>query len=168
MLRADMNRVVDYIKHKRRVAQLTPAFNCMPRGFIDMDSAGFVGLGYSFPDNAIVGTALGFRVQRSAALAANHIDWLDELGTTTYATTLLIAAAGAFTAIDQTYTEAGACGVFATGGGELIHIDGSTVNGNNGTFLSTSATANALVLAAIPGDSTAIVDEAAVATSVFI
>ena len=164
MLRTDMNRVVDFIKHKKR----TGGIGCMPRGFIDMDSAGFTASGYAFADNAHVGTALGFRVQRSAALANNHIDWLDELGTTTYATTLLIAAAGAFTAVDQTYTEAGACGVFSAGGGELIRIDGSTVNGNNGTFLSTSATANTLVLAAIPGESTPIVDEAAVATSVFI
>ncbi|MCJ7443273.1 MAG: hypothetical protein MUO26_01860 [Methanotrichaceae archaeon] len=168
MLRTDMNRIADYIKHTRRVLQLTPAINELPRGFMDMDSAGFVGSGYAFADNALVGTVMGFRVYRSAALADNHIDYLDPLGTTTYHSTILIAAAGAFTAVDQTYTEAGACGVFSAGGGELIHIDGSTVNGNNGTFLSTSATANTLVLAAIPGDSTAIVNEAAVATSVFI
>jgi len=168
MLRSDMNRVAAFLKHTRRVAQLLPAVNCMPRGFIDMDSAGFAGSGYAFPDNALVGTVMGCRVYRSAALANNHIDLLDPSGTITYHSTILQAAAGAFTAVDQTYTEAGACGVFAAGGGELINISDSTVNGNNGTFLSTSATANTLVLAAIPGDSTAIVNEAAVATSVFI
>jgi len=133
-----------------------------------MDAAGFSASGYAFADNAHVGTAMGLRIQRSAALADNHIDYLDELGTTTHYTTLLIAAAGAFTAVDWTYTEAGACGVFEAGGGELINITGSVNNGNNGTFLSTSAGANTLVLTPLPGESTDIVDEAAVATSVFI
>ncbi len=165
MLRADMNRVVDFIKHTKRAMGV----GCLPRaGVIAMDSAGLVGSGYAFGDGDIVSSFMGFVVGRVAALADNHIDFIEQTGGTTVHSTLLIAAAGAFTAVDQTYTEAGACGVFAAGGGELIHIDGSTVNGNNGTFLSTSATANTLVLSALPGESSAIVDEAAVATSVFI
>lgn len=168
MLRTDMNRIANFLKHSRRISQLIPAVNCMPRGFVDMDSAGFTGSGYAFADNDFVGTVMGCRVYRSAALANNHIDLLDPSGTLTFHSTLLIAAAGAFTSVDQTYTEAGAYGVFDPLGGELINISGSLVNGNNGTFRSTAATANTLVLAAIPGDSTAIVDEAAVATSVFI
>jgi hypothetical protein len=164
MLRSDNVRAVEFLRHAKRSLGLGQ----LPRGFLDMDAAGFSASGYAFADNAHVGTAMGFRIQRSAALADNHIDYLDELGTTTYDTTHLIAAAGAFTAVDQTYTEAGACGVFEAAGGELINITGSTVNGNNGTFLSTSATANTLVLSALPGESTDIVDEAAVATSVFI
>ncbi len=165
MLRTDMNRVDNFIKHSKRAMGV----GCLPRGgALLMDSAGFVGLGYSFADGAIVGSVNGFPVVRLASLAANHIDFIEPTGGTTVHSTLLIAAAGAFTAVDQTYTEAGACGVCAAGGGELLHIDGSTVGGNSGTFLSTSATANTLVLAALPGESTAIVDEAAVATSVFI
>ena len=164
MLRTDHVRAVNYVKHKKR----TLGVGCLPRGFLDMDAAGFSASGYAFADNDHVGTAMGLRIQRSAALADDHIDYLDELGTTTYASTILQAAAGAFTAVDWTYTEAGACGVFAAGGGELINITGSTANGNNGTFLSTSATANTVVLTPLPGESTDIVDEAAVATSIFI
>ena len=163
MLRSDNVRAVNFLKHAKRAMGLGQ----LPRGFLNMDAAGFAASGYAHPDNAHVGTAMGFLIQRSAALANNHIDYLDELEGTTYHTTLLIAAAGAFTVVDWTYTEAGVCGVFAVGG-ELINITESTVKGNNGTFLSTFANANTVILTALPGESTAIQEEAAVATSVFI
>jgi len=53
---------------------------------------------------------------------------------------------GAFTAADQTYTDAGKCGVFKAAGGETIIITGSALN--NGTFTSVSADANTLVVTA--------------------
>ena len=162
MLRSDHVRAIEFVKNSKR------NLHEIKRGKLDMDAAGFAGSGYAFADNAFLGTVLGLKLQRSAALANNHIDYVDELETTTYDTTLLIAAAGAFTAVDQTYTEAGACGVFAAGGAEIINITGSTLGSNNGTFLSTSATANTLVVSALPGESVAVVDEAAVATSIFI
>jgi len=164
MLRSDHVRAVNFLRHAKRSLGLGQ----LPRGYLDMDAAGFAASGYAFPDDAHVGTAMGLRIQRSDALDNNHIDYLDELGTTTIDTTLLIAAAGAFTAVNWTYTENGECGVFAVGGGELINITGSVNNGNNGTFLSSSAGANTVVLTPLPGESTDIVDEAAVATSVFI
>ena len=163
MLRSDNVRAVNFLRHSKRSLGLGQ----LPRGYLDMDAAGFAASGYAFADNAIVGTAMGHRITRSEALADDHIDLIDEAGTT-HDTTLLLAAAGAFTAVDWTYTEAGVCGVFAAGGGELINITGSTANGNNGTFLSTSANADTVVLTPLPGESSDIVDEAAVATSVFI
>ena len=163
MLRSDHVRAVNFLRHAKRQLGLGQ----LPRGYLDMDAAGFAGSGYAFVDNAKVGTAMGFLITRSAALADNHIDFID-WDANTHHTTLLIAAAGAFTAADWTYTEAGVCGVFEATGGELINITGSTVNGNNGTFLSDSATADTLVLLTLPGESADIVDEAAVATSVFI
>ena len=160
MLRSDHVRAIEFVKNSKR------NLHEIKRGKLDMDAAGIAASGYA--DNAFLGTVLGLKLQRSAALADNHIDYVDELETTTYDTTLLIAAAGAFTAVDQTYTEAGACGVFAAGGAEIINITGSTLGSNNGTFLSTSATVNTLVVSALPGESVAVVDEAAVATSIFI
>ena len=162
MQRADHVRAIEFVLNaKRNLKEIK-------RGKLDMDAANFAAAGYAFADNAFLGTVLGLKLQRSAALADNHIDYVDELETTTYDTTLLIAANGAFTAVDQTYTEAGACGVFAAGGAEIINITGSTLGSNNGTFLSTSATVNTLVVSALPGESVAVVDEAAVATSIFI
>ena len=164
MLRSDHVRAIEFMIHAKRT------LGELKRGKMDMDAAGFAASGYAFADNAFLGTVFGIKLQRSDALADNHIDYVDELETTTYDTTLLIcgAAAGAFTAVDATYTEAGACGVFDSGGGEIINITGATAGANNGTFLSTSGTANTLVLAALPGESVAPVDDAGLTGVVFI
>lgn len=58
----------------------------------------------------------------------------------------LVSDTGAFTVANQTYTDAGKCGVFKAGGGETIIITGSALN--NGTFTTVSATANAVVVTA--------------------
>lgn len=73
-------------------------------------------------------------------------------GTTNVDLAHLISDTGAFTAADQTYTDAGKCGVFKAAGGETIVITGS--GSNNGTFTTASATANTVVFTA------GIVDEA--------
>ena len=153
MLRSDHVRAIEFVIHKKRMLKE------IKRGKLDMDAAGFVGSGYDFVDNAFLGTVLGLKLQRSAALANNHIDYVDELESTTYDTTLLITTAGTMTAATQTYTEVGACVVFS--GDEIIHTTGFANKGNNGTFLATSQTANTLVLAALPGESDTIVDEGA-------
>ena len=67
-------------------------------------------------------------------------------GTTTIDLTHLISDTGAFTAANQTYTDAGKCGVFKAAGGETIVITGSALN--NGTFTTVSATANTVVVTA--------------------
>ena len=153
MLRTDHVRAIEFaILQKRKLGELK-------RGFLDMDAAGFAASGYAFADDAFLGTVLGLKLQRSDALADNHIDYYDELEGTTYATTLLITTAGTMTAATQTYTEVGACGVFS--GDELINTTGFANKGNNGTFLATSQTANTLVLSALPGESDDIVDEGA-------
>lgn len=64
-------------------------------------------------------------------------------GTTNVDVPHLVSDTGAFTAVDQTYTDAGKCGVFKAGGGETIVITGS--GSNNGTFTTVSATANTVV-----------------------
>jgi len=153
MLRSDHVRAIEFVKNSKR------NLHEIKRGKLDMDAAGFVGSGYDFVDNAFLGTVLGLKLQRSAALANNHIDYVDELESTTYDTTLLITTAGTMTAATQTYTEVGACVVFS--GDEIIHTTGFANKGNNGTFLATSQTANTLVLAALPGESDTIVDEGA-------
>lgn len=73
-------------------------------------------------------------------------------GTTTIDLTHLVSDSGAFTAADQTYTDAGKCGVFKAAGGETIVITGSA--SNNGVFTTASATANTVVF------TTGIVNEA--------
>jgi len=60
--------------------------------------------------------------------------------------THLVSDTGAFTVADQTYTDAGKCGVFKAAGGETIVITGSA--SNNGTFTSASATADTVVVTA--------------------
>lgn len=154
MLRSDHVKAIEFvINEKRNAADIK-------RGKLDMDAAGFAASGYAFADNQFLGTVLGLKLQRSAALADNHIDHVDELESTTYETTLLIGggAAGAFTNADGKYTEAGACGVFASGGGEIIRVGEATKN--NGTYLTTSAAANYVVLAALPGESDDVADDA--------
>ena len=153
MLRSDHVRAIEFVKNSKR------NLHEIKRGKLDMDAAGFAASGYAFADNAFLGTVLGLKLQRSDALANNHIDYVDELETTTYDTTLLITTAGTMTAATQTYTEVAACGVFS--GDEIIHTTGFANKGNNGTFLATSKTANTLVLAALPGESDTIVDEGA-------
>ncbi len=64
-------------------------------------------------------------------------------GTTNVDLTHLVSDTGAFTSADKTYTDAGKCGVFKTGGGETVVISGST--SNNGTFTTASATDNTVV-----------------------
>lgn len=64
-------------------------------------------------------------------------------GTTNVDLTHLVSDTGAFTAADKTYTDAGKCGVFKAAGGETIVISGSA--SNNGTFTTSSATANTVV-----------------------
>jgi hypothetical protein len=156
MLRSDHVRAIEYVIHaKRNLKEIK-------RGKLDMDSANMVTY---YDDNQFLGTVLGLKLQRSAALANNHIDFVDELETTTYDTTIHIATNGAFTAIDWTYTDATECGAFATGG-EFVNITESS--SNNGTFLSTFADANTVVLLPLPGESIDIVDEAAVTGAVFI
>ena len=160
MQRADHVRAIEFVVHaKRNLKEIK-------RGKLDMDAANFAAAGYAFADNAFLGTVLGLKLQRSAALADNHIDFVDELETTTYDTTVWIAAAGAFTATDQTFTETGA-GTPATAD-HIVKITGSTLGSNNGSFLIASKTADTIVVSALPGESVDILDEAAVATSVFI
>jgi hypothetical protein len=65
-------------------------------------------------------------------------------GTSNVDLTHLVSDTGAFTAADQTYTDAGKCGVFKAAGGETIVITGSA--SNNGTFTTASATANTVVV----------------------
>ena len=158
MLRSDHVRAIEYVKHSKRT------LGEIKRGKLDMDAAGFA----AFADNQFLGTVLGLKLQRSTALADNHIDYVDELETTTYDTTLLIGGAGAgeFTAADQKYTEAGACGVFSAGGGEIINV--TEADGNNGTYITSAAGANDVTFAALPGESDAITDEAALTGVVFI
>ena len=160
MQRADHVRAIEYVKHSKRT------LGEIKRGKLDMDAAGFAASGYV--DNQFLGTVLGLKLQRSAALADNHIDYVDELETTTYDTTLLIggAGAGAFTAADQKYAEAGACGVFSAGGGEIINV--TEADGNNGTYITSAAGVNDVTFAALPGESDAITDEAALTGVVFI
>ena len=160
MLRSDHVRAIEYVKHSKRT------LGEIKRGKLDMDAAGFAASDYV--DNQFLGTVLGLKLQRSAALADNHIDYVDELETTTYDTTLLIggAGAGAFTAADQKYTEAGACGVFSAGGGEIINV--TEADGNNGTYITSAAGVNDVTFAALPGESDAITDEAALTGVVFI
>ena len=160
MQRADHVRAIEFVVHaKRNLKEIK-------RGKIDMDAANFSAAGYAFADNAFLGTVLGLKLQRSEALADDHLDYVDELESTTYATTLVNAAVGAFTAVDQTYTEAGACA--AATALNIVKITGSTLGSNNGSFLCTSKTANTIVVSALPGESVDVVDEAAVATSVII
>jgi len=160
MLRSDHVRAIEFVIHKKRMLKE------IKRGKLDMDAAGFVGSGYDFVDNAFLGTVLGLKLQRSDALADNHIDYVDELESTTYATTNLIAAAGAFTGATYRYTE-NTHGAGWTAG-DLINITGSTLGSNNGTFLAGVTDVNYVELTALPGESVAVVDEAAVATSIFI
>ena len=160
MLRSDHVRAIEYVVHKKRNLKE------IKRGKLDMDAAGFAASGYAFADNAFLGTVLGLKLQRSAALANNHIDFVDELETTTYATTITNAAAGAWTAIDQTYTEAGATGNAVAN--DIVKIDGSTLGSNNGSFLTSSKTANTIVVSALPGESVDVIDEAAVALATII
>ena len=65
-------------------------------------------------------------------------------GTSNIDLTHLASDTGAFTAADQTYTDAGKCSVFKAAGGETIVITGSALN--NGTFTTASATANTVVV----------------------
>ena len=162
MLRSDHVRAIEYVKHSKRT------LGEIKRGKLDMDAAGFAASGYAFADNQFLGTVLGLKLQRSAALTDNHIDYVDELETNTYDTTLLIGGAGAgeFTATDQKYTEAGACGVFSAGGGEIINV--TEADGNNGTYITSAAGADDVTFAALPGESDAITDEAALTGVVFI
>jgi hypothetical protein len=67
-------------------------------------------------------------------------------GTVNVDLTHLVSDTGAFTSADQTYTDAGKCGVFKAAGGETIVITGSA--SNNGTFTTVSATANTVVVTA--------------------
>jgi len=163
MLRDDHTRAVKFVGHaKRRIG-----LGQLARGHLEMDAAGFVGSGYAHVDEDRVGTAMGFMIIMEEDLADNHIDYIDVLGATQH-TTLLIAINGAFTTIDDTYTEAGLCTTMLDAGGELINITGSTEHENNGTFLSTGGDDNTVILAPLPGESVDIVDEAAVATAVMI
>lgn len=60
--------------------------------------------------------------------------------------THLVSDTGAFTLANQTYTDAGKCGVFLAAGGDVIVITGSA--SNNGTFTTASATADTVVVTA--------------------
>ena len=162
MLRSDHVRAIEYVVHKKRNLKE------IKRGKLDMDAAGFVASGYDFADDAFLGTVLGLKLQRSAALANNHIDFVDELETTTYDTTLLITTAGTMTATTKLYAEVGACTVFADAGGELVKASGFANKGNNGTFLTGVGNDDQVILNALPGESTAIVDEGANTGAVFI
>jgi hypothetical protein len=161
MLRSDHTRAVKFLSHAKRQIGLGQ----MSRGYLDMDAAGFAASGYAFADNAKVGTAMGMMITRSTALADNHIDYIDRAGTTLHTTTL-IAAAGAFDAATYRYTETTHGAGFTAG--DLINITGSTEAENNGTFLAGVTDANYVELTALAGESVAVVDEGAVATSIFI
>lgn len=80
-------------------------------------------------------------------------------GTTNVDLAHLVSDSGAFTSADKTYTDAGKCGVFKAAGGETVIISGSA--SNNGTFTTTSATADTVVF------SEAITDEADVPETTF-
>lgn len=82
MLRSDHVALLDIMRKTVRgtVAQ-------MPRGYMQTDTAAFqAGYGYAYADGAFVGTALGIKVTRLAALANNHRDYYDDAGTLIYST----------------------------------------------------------------------------------
>ncbi|GAH79828.1 unnamed protein product, partial [marine sediment metagenome] len=142
MLRDDMNTIVAFLKDRVR-----PVVPEMKRGHVALDTAGLHGSGYAYADEQRVGTIMGIDIVRDDALEDGYLDYYDPASTpVAIHTTLLVSATGAFTFADQTYTDAGKCGVFAPGGGETIIISGSLLN--NGIFTTASATANTVVVTA--------------------
>ena len=145
MLRADMNTIMAFLKDvKRTNSQLT-------RGVVLGDTAGFGAL--TGPEGAVnkanlerAGCILGIPVHRLASMADGYLDYFDMGPTTPVAirTSILVSDSGSFSV--STYTDTGKCGVFAGGGGETVHIIGDRVN--NGTFLTSSANADTMVVTA--------------------
>ncbi len=70
MLRTDMNTLVAWLKDHVR-----PTVADMRRGHVQMDAAGFHGLGISYADGQRIGTVMGLDITRLAALADNHMDY---------------------------------------------------------------------------------------------
>jgi len=76
MLRSDHVTFLDLIK------ALKPTLANMPRGEVAIDAAGLVASGYSFADEAFLGTVLGLKLVRDEALANNKYVYTDSAGTT--------------------------------------------------------------------------------------
>lgn len=82
MLRSDHVALIDIMRGTVR-----PTVAQMPRGYMQTDTAAFqAGYGYAYADGQHLGSILGIRLTRLAALANNHRDYYNSAGTLIYTT----------------------------------------------------------------------------------